>query len=117
MNGSAASGLMVIEGGPDHPQLPPTGLINDFVTGYMGALGAAAGLIKQQTDGGSWHVTVSLTRNAMWYQTLGLVDPADAGRNEEHSIREPASYEADSPMGRVHMLAPPVTFSHTPPRW
>ncbi|HXO56351.1 MAG TPA: CoA transferase, partial [Mycobacterium sp.] len=89
MNGSAASGLMVIEGGPDHPQLPPTGLINDFITGYIGALGAAAGLIKQQTEGGSWHVTVNLTRNAMWYQTLGLVDPSYVGCNDEHTIAEP----------------------------
>jgi crotonobetainyl-CoA:carnitine CoA-transferase CaiB-like acyl-CoA transferase len=117
MNGSAASGLMVIEGGADSPKLPPTGLINDFITGYMGALGAAAGLIRQQTEGGSWHVTVNLTRNAMWYQTLGLVDPADAGRDDEHSIAEPIAYDADSPMGRVHMLAPPVNFSRTAPSW
>jgi crotonobetainyl-CoA:carnitine CoA-transferase CaiB-like acyl-CoA transferase len=117
MNGSAASGLMVLEGSREQPQLPPTGLINDFITGYMGALGAAAGLIKQQSEGGSWHVTVNLTRTAMWYQTLGLVDPGDAGCDDEHSIGEPAAYDADSPMGHVHMLAPPVTFSHTPPRW
>jgi crotonobetainyl-CoA:carnitine CoA-transferase CaiB-like acyl-CoA transferase len=117
MNGSAASGLMVVEGGPDTPQLPPTGLINDFITGYMGALGAVAGLIKQRTEGGSWHVTVNLTRTAMWYRTLGLVEPADAGCDEEHTIREPDPYDADSPMGPVHMLAPPVTFSATPPRW
>ena len=117
MNGSAASGLMVIEGGQDSPKLPPTGLINDFITGYMGALGAAAGLIKQQTEGGSWHVTVNLTRTAMWYQTLGLVDPADAGRDEQHTMAEPVAYDADTPMGHVHMLAPPVTFSHNAPRW
>ena len=117
MNASAASGLMVIEGGEDNPQLPPTGLINDFITGYLGALGAAAGLIKQQTEGGSWHVTVNLTRNAMWYQTLGLVDPTRAGCDDAHTIGEPEVYEADSPMGRVRMLAPPVTFSRTPPRW
>lgn len=117
MNGSAASGLMVIEGSPDNPQLPPTGLINDFITGYLGALGAAAGLIKQQTEGGSWHVTVNLTRNAMWYQTLGLVDPADAGCDDEHTIATPEAYKAETPMGHVHMLAPPVTFSRTPPRW
>ncbi len=117
MNGSAASGLMVLEGSEDNPQLPPTGLINDFITGYMGALGAAAGLVKQQTEGGSWHVTVNLTRNAMWYQTLGLVDPVNAGCDDEHTIGEPTPYDTDSPMGRVHMLAPPVTFSHTPSRW
>src|SRR5271155_3731795 len=117
MNGSAASGLMSIEGGDDHPKLPPTGMYNDFITGYMGALGATAGLIRQATEGGSWHVTVSLTRSAMWYQTLGLVDPADAGSSEDNSLREPAAYDAPTPLGDIHMLAPPVTFSHTPARW
>lgn len=117
MNGSAASGLMVIEGSDGHPTLPPTGMINDFITGYMGALGAAAGLIKQSAQGGTWHVTVNLTRTAMWYQTLGLVDPANAGTDDDHTIREPAAYDAQTPLGDVHMLAPPVTFSHTSPRW
>jgi crotonobetainyl-CoA:carnitine CoA-transferase CaiB-like acyl-CoA transferase len=117
MNGSAASGLMVLEGSQDQPELPPTGLINDFITGYMGALGAAAGLLKQQTEGGSWHVTVNLTRSAMWYQALGLVDAADAGCDDDHTIGEPAAYDTESPMGHVHMLAPPVAFSHTRPRW
>jgi hypothetical protein len=48
---------------------------------------------------------------------LGLVNPADAGRDEEHTIGVPDAYDADTPMGQVHMLAPPVSFSHTPPRW
>jgi crotonobetainyl-CoA:carnitine CoA-transferase CaiB-like acyl-CoA transferase len=117
MNGSAASGLMSIEGGDGDPKLPPTGMYNDFITGYMGALGAAAGLIKQTTEGGSWHVTVNLTRTAMWYQTLGFVDPAQAGATGESSMREPAAYDAATALGDVHMLAPPVTFSHTPGRW
>ena len=80
----------------------------------MGALGAAAGLIKQATDGGTWHVTVNLTRTAMWYQTLGLVDPVDAGADDNHSLREPTAYDASTPLGDIHMLAPPVALSHTP---
>jgi crotonobetainyl-CoA:carnitine CoA-transferase CaiB-like acyl-CoA transferase len=117
MNGSAASGLMSIEGGGGHPKLPPTGMYNDFITGYMGALGAAAGLLKQITEGGTWHVTVNLTRTAMWYQTLGFVDPDRAGTTEENTLREPAPYDAVTPLGDIHMLAPPVTFSHTPAKW
>ena len=35
--------------------------------------------VKRATEGGSWHVTVSLTRTAMWCGSLGLVDPALAG--------------------------------------
>jgi crotonobetainyl-CoA:carnitine CoA-transferase CaiB-like acyl-CoA transferase len=117
MNGSAAAGLMAVEGTPENPRLPITGLINDFITGYMGAIGATAAIVRQATEGGSWQVSVSLSRTAMWYLTLGLVDPAEAGTSEEHSLREPDSYDAPSPLGDVHMLAPPVRFSGTAPQW
>ncbi|MFI6166165.1 CoA transferase [Nocardia sp. NPDC051052] len=117
MNGSAASGLMALEGTPGRPKLPPTGMINDFITGYLGAAGATAALLRRATEGGSWHVTVNLTRTAMWYQTLGLVDPGDANSDEQHQLREPTAYDAATPLGALHTLAPPVTFSKTPPRW
>jgi len=117
MNGSAASGLMTIEGSAAEPRFPVTFLINDYITGYMGALGAMAALVKRATEGGSWHVTVSLTSTAMWCGSLGVVDPLLAGSDEEHSLREPTPYDAPSPLGDVHMLAPPVRFSHTPPAW
>jgi crotonobetainyl-CoA:carnitine CoA-transferase CaiB-like acyl-CoA transferase len=117
MNGSAASGLMINEGSNDEPKLPVTGLINDYITGYLGAVGATAALVKRTTEGGSWHVTVSLTRTAMWCGSLGLVDPNGAGCDDEHRLRPPVAYDAPSPLGDVHMLAPPVGFSQTPPRW
>ncbi|MGO9335754.1 MAG: CoA transferase [Acidimicrobiales bacterium] len=117
MNGSAASGLMTLEGSEAEPRLPVTSLINDYITGYMGAIGASAALVKRATEGGSWHVTVSLTRTAMWCGSLGLVDPSLAGCDDEHTLREPVPYDVESPLGDVHMLAPPVRFSHTPPAW
>lgn len=117
MNGSATSGLLTIEGSAAEPRFPPTFLINDYITGYLGAVGAMAALVKCATEGGSWHVTVNLTRTAMWCAALGLVDPALAGSDDEHQLREPASYDAPSPFGDVHMVAPPVRFSHTPPAW
>jgi len=117
MNGSAASGLMTIEGSEAQPRLPVTALLNDYITGYLGAIGGTAALVRRATEGGSWHVTVSLTRTAMWCGSLGLVDPALAGADEEHSLREPLPYDAPSPIGDVHMLAPPVRFSRTRPAW
>jgi len=117
MNGSAASGLMAIEGSAADPRLPVTGMINDYITGYLGAVGAAAALVKRATEGGSWQVTVNLTRTAMWCGSLGVVDPALAGSDDEHSMREPVPYDAPSPLGDVHMLAPPVRFSATKPGW
>lgn len=117
MNGSAASGLMTVEGSTTEPKLPVTALLNDYITGYMGAIGASAALVKRAAEGGSWHVTVNLTRTAMWCASLGLVDPKLSGSDDEHLLREPRSYDARSPLGDVHMLAPPVRFSRTPPRW
>jgi hypothetical protein len=117
MNGSAASGLMTIEGTETEPKLPVTALINDYITGYMGAIGAIAALVKQASEGGSWHVTVSLARTAMWCGSLGLVDPALVNRGDAHSLREPLPYDAPSPLGDVHMLAPAVRFSNTPSSW
>jgi hypothetical protein len=49
--------------------------------------------------------------------SLGFMDPALAGRDKEHSLREPVAYDAATPFGPVHMLAPPVRFSHTPAAW
>ena len=104
-------------GGDADPTLPVTLLINDYVTGYLGAVGAAAALVKRATEGGSWHVNVSSTRTAMWCGSLGLVDPALAGSDDAHRPREPDPYDAPSPLGDVHVLAPPVSFSKTPPAW
>ena len=53
----------------------------------------------------------------MWCGSLGFVDPELAGSTPEHSLREPIPYDAPTPFGPVHMLAPPVRFSHTPPSW
>ena len=117
MNGSAASGLMTIEGGEAEPRLPVTTLVNDYITGYLGAIGAIAALTRRATEGGSWHVTVSLTRTAMWCGSLGRVDPASAGTSEMHRPIDPAPYDAPSPFGDVHMVAPAVRFSDTPPAW
>ncbi len=117
MNGSAASGLMCIEGSAAEPRFPVTFLLNDYITGFMGAIGAMAALVKRATEGGSWHVTVNLTRTAMWGGSLGFVDPALAACDEEHTLRDPVAYDAPSPLGDVHMVAPPVRFSHTPSRW
>ena len=117
MNGSAVSGLMAIEGGDGEPRLPVTALLNDYITGYMGAIGCMAALVKRATEGGSWHVTVSLTGTAMWCGSLGLVDPSLAGSDQEHRLRDPLPYDAPSPLGEVHMLSPPVLYSRTPPAW
>jgi len=140
MLGSSASGVAMAEGENGKPSMPPTALINDYVTGYMGAAGAAAALYRRAQEGGSYHVTVSLTRNAMWYLTLGLIPPEERTfatnpfRQYESLVTKPAELvpivlklrqrllapeivEGDTPLGHVRRLAPAVHFSKTPGRW
>ena len=52
MLGTAASGLAMLEGVNGVPSVPPTALINDYVTGYMGAAGATAALIRRANPAG-----------------------------------------------------------------
>ena len=123
------------------PSMPPTALINDYITGYMGAAGATAALLKRAKEGGSYHVTVNLARCAMWYQSLGLipeaerafaknpvqqiwrVSPNDLTRIEPElkqltqRLLEPEILVRDTPLGRVRRLAPAVTYSATPAGW
>jgi crotonobetainyl-CoA:carnitine CoA-transferase CaiB-like acyl-CoA transferase len=117
MNGSAASGVMALEGDADEPRLPPTGMLNDYITGYLGAAGAIAALIRRATEGGSYHVKVSLVRTAMFATSLGTVDPALAGSSEQHRPLEPDSVTDETCLGELVQLAPPVRFSETTPRW
>jgi crotonobetainyl-CoA:carnitine CoA-transferase CaiB-like acyl-CoA transferase len=139
MLGTAASGLAMLEGANGIPSMPPTGLINDYITGYMGAAGATAALLKRAKAGGSYHVTVSLARCAMWYQSLGLVPESERafannpyqqiwrlsernhlpGTDEDLTsrLREPAALTCDTPLGKVRRLAPAVTYSTTPAGW
>lgn len=138
MLGTSASGLAMLEGEAGVPALPPTALINDYITGYLGAAGASAALLRRAREGGSYQVTVSLTRSAMWYQSLGLVPEAERafGRNHLRDIwhldrealsrmaqdarrrlLEPVALVRDTPLGKLRRLAPAVTYSRTPAGW
>jgi crotonobetainyl-CoA:carnitine CoA-transferase CaiB-like acyl-CoA transferase len=138
MLGTAASGLAMLEGADGKPSMPPTGLINDYITGYMGAAGATAALLKRAKEGGSFHVTVSLARCAMWYQSLGLVPARDRAFAKNHQqqigslsekdlptvmrdlklrLLEPAALVRDTPLGKLRRLAPAITYSKTPAGW
>jgi len=138
MLGTATSGLAMLEGLSGVPAMPPTALINDYITGYMGAAGATAALLRRAREGGSYHVTVSLARCAMWYQSLGLVPEAERtfGKNYlrdvwkltqsdmpqlAHELKarliEPASLVRNTPLGKLRRLAPAITYSGTPAEW
>lgn len=59
--------------GDGKPRALPMQIL-DQATGYLIAMGAAAALWRQQREGGSWHVQVSLAQTANWLRSLGRVE-------------------------------------------
>lgn len=118
MEALCVSGFTFEEGTPDRPKFPPTMVMNDFIAGYLGAAGVTAALIRRAREGGSYHVKICLTRNAMWYPTLGVFDRNNIDRTgEEHQLLTPDTITRQTPYGELYRLAPPVQFSETPGNW
>jgi crotonobetainyl-CoA:carnitine CoA-transferase CaiB-like acyl-CoA transferase len=60
-------------GTPGKPKPLPMQIL-DEATGYLIAFGAVAAVARQQREGGSWHVQVSLARTGHWLRELGRVE-------------------------------------------
>jgi hypothetical protein len=112
-NSQAATGIHAMEGSLETPKWPPTRLLADYLTGYLGAAGAVAALVRRAREGGSYHVKLSLCRTAMWVQDLGLVDPAAAASAPARA----RTAVMDSPFGELEYLAPLTQFSISPSFW
>jgi crotonobetainyl-CoA:carnitine CoA-transferase CaiB-like acyl-CoA transferase len=120
MDANCCSGYAVLEGTEDQPRLPPTIILNDFLAGYLTALGVLAALILRAKHGGSYHVRTSLTRFSMWYSELGTFDPAYVREKlsaPDHQLIRPDGIQLDSPYGRLVRLEPGIQYSKTPAFW
>lgn len=110
----SVSGVAAEQGSPGPPRLVPAAAC-DYITGYLGALGAIAAIARRAVEGGSWHVRVSLARTAMWFDDLGPVcEPSSApGAEDPRDLMT----QRETGHGRLTYLTPVVRMSKTPPRW
>jgi crotonobetainyl-CoA:carnitine CoA-transferase CaiB-like acyl-CoA transferase len=110
----ATTGVCVAQGAPGEPVLAPAAM-NDYTTGYFGALGAMMALRRRAVEGGSWLVRVSLSRTSMWYYQLGRdLDPEGAAGPGE---RAGWMLERETPYGLMRFLRPALRMSETDPCW
>lgn len=88
--------------------------ILDEATGYLIAMGAAAALWRQQREGGSWLVQVSLAQTGDWLRGLGRVP--DGFRIE---VPDKAPYLEISPsgFGELTGFRHSAQLSRTPAAW
>jgi crotonobetainyl-CoA:carnitine CoA-transferase CaiB-like acyl-CoA transferase len=99
--------------GTPQPKALPMQIL-DMASGFLIAFGAQAALLRQQAEGGSWQVRVSLARTAQWLRELGRVAHGfDAPPAAFDGLLEttPSGYGALTAMRHA------AEFSHTPARW
>jgi crotonobetainyl-CoA:carnitine CoA-transferase CaiB-like acyl-CoA transferase len=97
------------------PTLLPAA-VNDYITGYLAALGALVALERRARVGGSYWVRVSLARTAMWVRSLGERQLPVA---RPVSASELAAFSAttDSAWGPLTHLSPAVGITNARVGW
>lgn len=96
--------------GDGRPRALPMQIL-DQASGQLMAFGAAAALWRQQREGGSWHVQVSLAQTGHWLRGLGRVAGGlQAGKPDF------APYVVDEPsgFGRLRAVRPSARLERTP---
>jgi crotonobetainyl-CoA:carnitine CoA-transferase CaiB-like acyl-CoA transferase len=86
----------------------------DHATGYLAAFGAMAALARRATEGGSWHVRVSLAQTGRWLQSFGLLP--DGWKAPDVSIDDVQDCleTVQSEFGRVLGVLPAERLDETP---
>ncbi|MCX4170593.1 MULTISPECIES: CoA transferase [Paraburkholderia] len=112
----SASGIAFTEreaAGWDEPKHLPCQAL-DHATGYLAAFGAMAALTRRATEGGSWHVRVSLAQTGRWLQSFGLLP--DGWKAPDVSIDDVRDClgTVQSEFGRVLGVLPAERLEETP---
>ena len=112
-----ATGFNVAEaeaaGDPAKPRPLPMQIL-DEATGYLVAVGAAAALWRQQREGGSWLVQVSLAQTGHWLRGLGRVE---GGLAVARPDLEPWLETTATAWGSLRAPRHSARLSRTPARW
>lgn len=92
----------------------------DYLTGYLAAFGAMEAIRRQNDEGGSWHVELSLARTAWWLweltDAIGRVSAPPPRTPSRDDVRAHLA-ECDSAFGRVSYLKPALEITGRPPTW
>ncbi len=107
------TGLSATQGTLEKPRNMPV-QANDYIAGYLAALGAMVGLARRVEEGGSWLVRVSLVQVAHWIASQGTVDPAKGMTELSEPELSRLLMESDGLFGRLRHLKPVVQLSETP---
>jgi crotonobetainyl-CoA:carnitine CoA-transferase CaiB-like acyl-CoA transferase len=89
----------------------------DHASGYLMAFGAMAALARRASEGGSWHVRVSLAQTGHWIRGLGRVADGLAVPDPGFDAVRDRLEEIASGFGRLTTVRHAAAMSETPPHW
>lgn len=116
--GQHVCGLSIEEGRPGLPRTAPTVTMNDYLTPYLAGVGIMAALKRRCREGGSYHVTASLTQSSMWVLSLGALDEGvDLSGLATYRPREGEIGSRMCAFGEVKHGNPIVEYSATKAYW
>lgn len=116
--GQNVCGLSWQEGTPDKPRNAPTVTMNDYLAPYLAGAGIMGALLRRAREGGSYHVTTSLTQASMWVLAQGRLDAdTDLTGIWPYRPREGEIGRRDCAFGEVTHANPVVDYSVTKPHW
>lgn len=102
--------------GIDSPKPLPCQAL-DHGSGYLMAFAAMTALLRRATEGGSWHVRVSLAQTGRWLQGLGRVPDGlacpDPGFDDVRDLLE----TSESGFGELTAVRHAGRLSETAPKW
>lgn len=105
--------------GEGKPRPMPVQIL-DEATGYLMAMGAAAALWRQQTEGGSWLVEVSLAQTGQWLRGLGRLADGFSARlpkTLEEAGEDRYLESSASGFGALRAVRHAAMLSATPAGW
>jgi crotonobetainyl-CoA:carnitine CoA-transferase CaiB-like acyl-CoA transferase len=114
-----ASGFNAAEAqaaGSGEPRVLPCQAL-DHAAGFLMAFGAMAALHRRATQGGSWHVRVSLVRTGHWLRSLGRVEGGQACADPRFEDVQAVLDTVDSGFGQLVTVRHSARMSETAPRW
>ncbi|HZZ13756.1 MAG TPA: CoA transferase [Paraburkholderia sp.] len=86
----------------------------DHATGYLAAFGAMTALARRATEGGSWHVKVSLAQTGRWLQSFGTLPDGWAAPDVALDEVRDCMKTVQSEFGEVLGVLPAEQLDETP---
>jgi hypothetical protein len=115
MQGSASSRMLAFCGeGVEAPAWPPGMVVNDYTTGYFGALAIQTAVLRRMKEGGGYIISPSLCGTAMAILKYFKTSQSQALASSTASALPPDEWELQTGMGLLKTLKLLPVLDQTP---